>query len=73
MLIAGHSWHFVEFYVLYISHNSFIYTHVWLQEAPVMEYAQVDKSKKKISQEKHKAATKHDNAMAENSVSKVRI
>ena len=38
-----------------------------------MQYAQVDKSKKKISQEKHKVATEYDDAMVENSVTKVSI
>ena len=49
----------------------FIYTHVRLQEAPTMQYAQVDKSKKRISQEKHKA--EYDDAIVENSVTKVSI
>ena len=47
------------------------YTHVWLQEAPTMEYAQVDKSKNKISREKHKVATEYDDTMVESSVTKV--
>lgn len=36
-----------------------------------MEYAQVDKSKNKISREKHKAATEYDDTMVESSVTKV--
>ena len=38
-----------------------------------MKYAQVDKSKKKISQEKHKAATEYDDTMVEDKETKVRV
>ena len=38
-----------------------------------MEYAQVDKNKKKISQEKHKAATEYDDAMVEDKETKVSV
>ena len=39
-----------------------------------MQYAQMDKSKKKISQEKHKAATDHDDeTMVEDKESKVSV
>ena len=39
-----------------------------------MEYTQVDKSKKKISQEKHEAATEqHDERMVEDKDTKVSV
>ena len=43
-----------------------------LQGVPVVEYAQVDKSKK-ISQEEQRAATEYDDTMVENKVTKVSV
>ena len=37
---------------------------------PVIEYAQVDKSKKRVSQEEHKQTLQYDDTMMENKVPK---
>lgn len=48
--------------------------HIYPQEAPpVIEYAQVDKTKKKMSQEKHRIATEYDDAVVEDKVTKVSV
>ena len=49
-------------------------THIYPQEArPVIEYAQVDKTKKKTSQEKHRTATEYDDAMVEDKLTEVSV
>ena len=52
----------VDYYGLH-SFNMFI--HIWLQEAPVMEYAQVDKSQKRASQEKQQPNEECDTMVKE--------
>ena len=39
----------------------------------MLEYAQVDKSKKKVSQEECKPAAKYDDTMVDNKVTKVSV
>ena len=50
-----------------------IYTFVWLQVKPAMVYAQVDKSKKRVSQQEHKptADLECDDVVTESKASEV--
>ena len=54
-------------------YNNYIDLHmyIWLQEAPVMEYAQVDKSEKRVSQEKEEPTEEdvYDDTMVEKKAS----
>ena len=48
-------------------------THVNLQETPIMEYAKVDKSKKKISQDSQKPTAEYDDTVVEDEAAKVSV
>ena len=45
--------------------------YIWLQEAPLMKYAQVDKSEKRVSQEKEEPTEEdvYDDTMVEKKAS----
>ena len=48
-------------------------THVNLQETPITEYAKVDKSKKKISQDNQKSIAEYDDTVVEDEAAKVSV
>ena len=48
-------------------------TRVHLQETQIVEYARVDKSKKKMSQDNQKPTAGNDEAMVEDKVTKVSV
>ena len=72
--ILVHVWYIAKYITIcIIICSGFLWsTFIILQGAPVMEYAQVDKSKK-TSQEKQRAAMEYDDTMVEHKVTKVSV
>ena len=54
-----------------VMYSSLMFT--YLQQTTAVEYAVVDKSKKKVSQEEHKPIIEHDDASVENKVTQVSV
>ena len=47
--------------------------YIYVQETPIVEYAQVDKSKKKMSQDNQEPTAENGEAMVEDKVTKVSV
>ena len=55
------------------TYSLYLFSLTYLQQTTALEYAVVDKSKKKVSQEQSKLITEYDDTLAENKMTQVSI